>query len=129
MRIIVIWLVTAVAVWAAVSMVPGVDISGDNALVELAVIAAVLALLNAVLKPILKIVTFPLLLLTLGLFSLILNTLMLYAASGISGALFDTHLEIDSFGSAFLAALIISIVTVILGGITGANDKQKWQRR
>ncbi|MDR2672146.1 MAG: phage holin family protein [Coriobacteriales bacterium] len=122
MRVIGIWLITAVAIAVAVSLVPGVEFVGANVWVSLAVFAALLALLNAFIKPVLQIISLPITVLTLGIFALIVNTAVLYLAAWISNGLFGTAFIISNFGSALLASIIISIVTIILNALTGIKD-------
>lgn len=119
MHFIIRWIVTAIAVAAAFALVPGLQVYGTNSTVEaVAVVALFLALINMVIKPVLKVVGAPITVLTLGLFALVVNTLLLYLAAYCSG-LFGVDVYIASFGSAFMGALIISIVTFILGLIPG----------
>lgn len=117
------WIVTAVAVAAAVWLVPGVEVSSaTESWVGVASFALFLALLNMSIKPILQFLSLPITCLTLGIFYLIVNTFMLYVASWLATGLFDTGLVIDSFGSAFVASIVISVVSAILNTITGAED-------
>ncbi|MGI6534956.1 MAG: phage holin family protein [Eggerthellaceae bacterium] len=119
MHFIIRWIVTAIAVAAAFTVVPGLQVVGTNSTVEaIAVVALFLALINMVIKPILKVVGAPITVLTLGLFALVVNTFLLYLAAYCAG-LFGVSVYIASFGSAFVGALIISIVTFILGLIPG----------
>jgi len=127
MRALVTWLITAVAIAAAVWLVPGIDMIGSesSAVLSFVVLAAVLALLNALLKPILKLVALPITCLTLGLFALVINTFLLYLAVWIGNGLFNTGFYIDSFWSALGASIVISIVIAILNAVTGVKDKQE----
>ena len=132
-----IWLITAAAVAAAFFLVPGVGfvdsggglnapgILGNSALVPTLIFAALLALVDHFIKPILKLITLPITFLTLGLFALVLNTGLLYLTSWISNSLFDTGLYIESFWSALLASIIISVVVAILGAITGVTAARR----
>lgn len=123
MRFVLRWIITAVAVAAAVWLVPGVEVSSaTESWVGVAVFALFLALLNMSIKPILQFLSLPITCLTLGIFYLIVNTFMLYVASWLATGLFDTGLVIDSFGSAFVASIVISVVSAILNTITGAED-------
>ena len=123
MRFVLRWIITAVAVAAAVWLVPGVEVSSaTESWVGVAVFALFLALLNMSIKPILQFLSLPITCLTLGIFYLIVNTFMLYVASWLATGLFDTGLVIDSFGSAFVASIVISVVSAILNTITGAKD-------
>lgn len=122
MKFIPRWIITALAVAAAVWIVPGIDILvSTQTWVGVALTALILSLLNTTVKPVLNILSLPITMLTLGVFYLILNTLMLYLASWIANGLFDAGFYIQGFGSAFLASIIISIVSSILSGITGAE--------
>jgi len=82
---------------------------------DLIVAALLLGILNAFVRPILMLLALPLLLLTLGLFMLVINALMLYFV----GVLMGPHFQVDSFGFAFLGAIIIGIVSIALNALTG----------
>jgi putative membrane protein len=125
MRVIGVWLITAIAVAVAVAMVPGVVFVGSSAMMSVVVFAAVLAVLNAFIKPLLQIVSLPITILTLGIFALIVNTAVLYLAAWLSAGLFETSLVIEGFGSAFLTSLIISVISSILNALTGVKDPQR----
>ena len=117
------WIVTAVAVAAAVWVVPGIEVSSaTESWVGVAVFSLFLALLNMSIKPILQILSLPITCLTLGFFCLVVNTLMIYLASWLADSLFGASIVIDSFSSAFVASIVISVVSAILGSITGANE-------
>jgi putative membrane protein len=129
MRAFLIWIITAIAVALAIALVPGIEVWGyeqildGNQVVSIAVLAAVLALLNVFIKPILQVISLPITCLTLGLFALVLNTIMLYLAAWISNLL-GAGIYIDGFFSALLASIVVSIVTAVLNAITGINDPQ-----
>ena len=123
MNFILRWVVTAVAVGAAVWLIPGIIVSpATEAWIAVFIFALLLALLNISIKPILQVLSLPITFLTLGIFYLFINTLMLYLASWLSNALFGTGIIIGSFISAFLASIVISIVSSILNAITGADS-------
>jgi putative membrane protein len=103
------WIVAFFAVIAALWLLQGggwVSYSGD--LVQLAVFALVLALLNAFVRPILLILTLPLNILTLGLFILVVNAIIFWLATVVSPAV-----KVNGFGGAFLAALVVSVASFI----------------
>lgn len=106
------WAINAVALYAAIAIVPGLQTANPNwqAYIWLALI---FGLINALVRPILKFLTCPLIFLTLGLFTLIINTGMLYLTSRV-GQIFGIGLSIDSFGAAFLGALVISLISLVL---------------
>ena len=97
------WLVVGVALWVTTAIVPGVRVADY---VTLALAALVLGLVNALVRPVLLIVTLPLTILTLGLFYLVVNGL----AFGLAAALVPGF-EVASFGAAVLGALVVSIVS------------------
>jgi putative membrane protein len=82
---------------------------------DLLLAAFLLGLLNSFIRPVLMFLALPLLVFTLGLFTLVINALLLY----LVGLLMQPHFQVSSFGFAFLGALIISIVSVALNIITG----------
>lgn len=106
------WLIAAAALFVAAKLVPGITVEG-NAWAAFAVMALVLGLVNAVVKPLLKLLTCPLIVLTLGLFLLVINALMLMLASWLSQT-FGFGFVVNGFLPAFLGALIVSVVTMIL---------------
>jgi putative membrane protein len=123
-RFLVHWLVAAIALYVAVRLVPG--LSYDGAWQTLAGMALVFGFLNAVVRPILTILTCPLQILTLGLFSLVLNAVMLLLAVEVGRGL-GIGFQVASFGSAFLGALVVGIVTLIMNVFMG-EDERRGQR-
>ena len=123
MSFFVRWLVTAIAVAAAVWLVPGIQIfGGDSAWVGIALFALILSLVNMSIKPILQLLSLPVTVLTLGIFYLVVNTLMLYLAAWMANGLFGVGFWIATFGSAFVASIVISVVSTILNGLLGDTD-------
>ncbi len=104
--ILVRWLLQAVAIFLAAYMVEGIHMAGFMSAV---MAAAVLGILNAFFRPILLLLTLPLNILTLGLFTFVINAILLLMASGLIGGL-----VVDGFGSALLGSLLISIVSWLL---------------
>ena len=101
-------LVNALALWAAATVVSGITLSGGYG--EILIVALIFGILNAILKPILVIFSIPFLIVTLGLFALILNGAMLL----ITARLTD-HLVVSGLGAAILGSIVISLVTMLLG--------------
>ena len=110
------WMINTLAVLAAVHIVPGIQLKDHNFWTPF-VTSLVLGILNAFIRPILMLVALPLLIVTLGLFTLVINALLLSLVSVLLGHYF----VVDNFGAAFLGALVISIVSLILNFLTGAN--------
>jgi len=111
MRFLVRLLLNALALWIATRIVSGVTFSGDA--VRLLVVALVFGLLNALVRPVLKLLTCPLLILTLGLFTFVINGLILWMTSALSGKL-GIGFHVAGFWPAFWGALVVSIVSIIL---------------
>jgi putative membrane protein len=120
MRFFVRWFINAVALLAAAFVVPGIRLSasatspGLNEWMTLAIVALIFGLINAIIRPVVFFLTLPLTILTLGLFMFVINALMLLLTSQIAHAL---HLgfRVEGFGSALLGALVISVVSFLLG--------------
>ena len=111
-KIILRWAIIGVAVWIAIQIVPGIE-AGSSDWTTIAGIALILGLLNAVVRPILKLLSCPLVVLTLGLFVLVLNGLMFWLA-GVVGQYFGLNFTVQGFWPAFLGALVVSIVSAVL---------------
>ena len=110
---LIIWrlLINAAALWAATRIVPGISFDGDWRL--LFVVALVFGVLNVSVRPVLMLLTLPFLIVTLGLFTFVLNALMLWLTSAISDAL-GLGFHVEGFGAAFLGALVVSVVSFLL---------------
>ena len=106
-------LINAVALYAAVSFVDGIQAVPGTNWVSYLGLAFIFGLLNALVRPILKFLTCPLIILTLGLFTLVINT-ALFWLTGLIGLNFGAGFTVDGFWPAFLGGLIVSIVSVIL---------------
>ena len=119
MTILIRLLINAAALWAAVRLVPGVSFSGDWRL--LLVVALIFGVLNASLKPLLIILTLPFLVVTLGLFTFVVNAFLLWMTSALSGA-FGLGFHVSGFGAAFVGALVVSLVSVLLSVFVSRSD-------
>jgi len=104
------WFINAVALWVAVRLV-GIEASTD--LITIAGVALIFGLVNALIGPILRFLTCPLIILTLGLFTLVINALMLLLTSWVAGQL-GLVFQVTDFWQAFIGALIISVVSFVL---------------
>lgn len=109
------WLINTLAVLVASYLVAGISYGKP---LDLIAAALILGILNAILRPILMLLSLPLLIFTLGLFTLVINALLLLLASWLVG---EAHFHVDGFWSAFWGALIISLVSIILNSITGTG--------
>ena len=121
MNFIIRWVVTAIAAGAAVWIVPGIQTTGSDSALAIAVFALVLSLVNSCIKPIAQLLSMPFTVITLGLFYLVVNAALLELAAWASSGLFGGGIVISSFGSAILGSIIISIVSSIVNNMIG-ND-------
>lgn len=113
MRFLVRWLVTAAALIVAVLVVPGIDVFGRGWIAVL-VMAAILALINTFIRPILAVLSCGCIVLTLGLFLLVINAFTLWLSAYITSELFGLGFTVDGFWPAFLGGLIVSIVSFFI---------------
>lgn len=118
MSVVLRILVYAAALWVAVALLPGLDFDGE--VLALLAIALILGVANVIVKPILALVSLPLVILTLGLFLLVVNAIVLALVIAISGAL-DLGLTSDGFGWTFLGALVVSLVSWGLESLLGTR--------
>jgi putative membrane protein len=110
---LIIWrlLINAAALWAATRVVPGISFEGDWRL--LFAVALVFGVINASVRPVLKLLTLPFLILTVGLFTFVLNALMLWLTSAVSDVL-GLGFRVGGFTAAFFGALVVSAVSFLL---------------
>jgi putative membrane protein len=106
-RLISHLIINGIALWLAAQFITGVHFDGD--LSSLAVLALVFGVVNTLIKPVVRLLTLPLTVLTLGLFALVVNALMLLLTSAL-----DTSYSVDGFVPALLASLLISVVSTVL---------------
>jgi putative membrane protein len=119
------WVINTAAVLVAVYVVPGIRFTDNSLLTPLAT-SLVLGILNAFIRPILMLLALPLLIYTLGLFRLVINAVLLYFVS----VLLAPHFQIDSLAAAFVGALVISIVSLLLNLLTGGSGARvRFERR
>jgi putative membrane protein len=114
--------VSAAALWVATRLVPGLSFTGPWP--WLFAVALVFGVLNTVVRPILVFFSLPALLVTLGLFLLVLNGLMLWLTARVS-SLLGLGFEVNGFTAAFLGALVVSIVTMALNAFVGTPHVER----
>jgi len=119
------WVIASLALFAAAWLVPGITVEGSGWVVY-AVMAVILGLVNAIVRPLLKLLTCPLIILTLGLFTLVINGVTLWLASAIAQSWFGVGFKVDGFWPAFLGALIVSIITIILSALVREERADSW---
>ena len=127
-KFILRWLINAIALYAAVALVDGIQLqSGQtNPWFAILLLALVFGLLNALLRPLIVMLTCPLIILTLGLGTLLINTLLFYL-TGLIGRQFGWGFTVDGFWPAFWGALVVSAVSIALNLIF--KDEMRSRRK
>ena len=120
------WVINAVAVWVAIVIVPGLD--ADGGWTVYLWVALILGLVNALIAPIVRLLTCPLILLTLGLFTLVINGAMLWLAGAISREL-GLGFFVRDLGAAIVGALVVGVVSFALSVLTGVNREDRRRQR
>jgi putative membrane protein len=122
MRFLIRLVITACSLWVAVKLVPGLTYSGP--LLNLLLVAIVFGVLNAFVRPLLYMLTCPLIILTLGLFTLVLNGVLLFL-TGMASDWLGLGFNVSGFWPAFLGALVVSITSAILSIFVGGDEKKE----
>jgi putative membrane protein len=124
-KFILRWVINAIALYLAVLLLPGIDL--ESGLVSIIWLALIFGLINALFRPLLKFLTCPLIILTLGLFTLVINTFLFWLTSVI-GQSFGLALIINDpvWWNAFLGGLIVTIVSVAMTMILKDELKRKF---
>jgi putative membrane protein len=120
MKLILRILINAVAIWLTSLLLPGFNFSGN--FLNLIVVAIIFGLVNALIRPIVKLLTLPITLITLGLFTLVINALMLILTAWISSSLSLGGGIFQNLWIAFVAAIIISVISTLLSWILTDKD-------
>lgn len=125
-KFILRWVINAVALYLAVQLLPGIEL--ESGLVSILWLALIFGLVNALFRPLIQVLTCPLIMLTLGLFTLVINTFLFWLTSVI-GQSFGLALIITEpvWWNAFLGGLVVSIVSVVLTLIL--KDEMKGRRK
>ena len=121
MSLLISWLVNAIALAVAVWLLDGINVVGENTWLTLALMAIVFGLVNALIRPLVKFLTCLINVITLGLFALVINALMLMLSGWIAQQL-NIGFEVKNFWWALLGALIISVVSFVLNLFLGRGD-------
>jgi putative membrane protein len=108
-RLLIHWLFNAVALWVAAHLVPGLAFNGD--LLRLILVAAVFGVVNSLLRPLLTVLTCPLIVLTLGLFTLVINAVMLLVTGWLSTR-WNLGFTVAGFWPAFWGGLVVGLVSL-----------------
>ncbi|MDH7486289.1 MAG: phage holin family protein [Anaerolineae bacterium] len=124
-RLIIRWLINAAALWAAAELVSGIGYEGWPALL---IVALIFGLVNALIRPILKLLTCPLQMLTLGLFTIVINALMLLLTSWLAGQLKISFWVKSFWPDAVLGALVVSAVSIVLSIFLKERGEERRRR-
>lgn len=128
MRMLLRLVANAAALAVATFLLSGISLtsaSTQDKVLTLLLVALIFGILNALVKPIFKLVTLPILLLTLGLFLIVINACMLLLTSWIAEKV-GLGWEVDGFGTALLGALIVSVVSFLLSAfVPDAKDRRR----
>jgi len=127
LRLVVSWFINAVALALAAWLIPGISVTEDRAWVAVAVMAVIFGLVNALIRPLVKLLTCLINVFTLGLFTLVINALMLWLSSWIAGQL-GVGFRVENFLAAFLGALLISVVSFLLNIFFREDDRSRRRR-
>lgn len=125
-------LINGVALWLATLIVPGFDVIGGDSgespnwqrIGIFLLVGLIFGIVNALIKPLVHVLALPLYILTLGLFTLVVNALLLMLTAWITGRT-DWGLRIDNFGTAVLAALVVSLASFAMSVLVGRRDKRR----
>ena len=121
MNLLLRLLINALALWLATRLVDGISFDGQIAF--LLVVALVFGAVNTIVKPILVVLTFPFLIVTLGLFLLVLNGVMIWLTGAISDAA-ELGFHVSSFKAAFVVGLVVSVVSFVLSLMVGDSHRR-----
>lgn len=115
-------IVNAIAIGLAAYLLPGIRVT-DNAITSYLLLGLIFGIVNALVKPIVSMLTCPLIVLTLGLFILVINGAMLWLTAQLSGG----RLQVDSIVWAIIGGVVMGVINVILeaiiGGLFGGDDR------
>ncbi len=114
MKLVIRWAITAVALVAAVWLIPGIRIESQNAWIAVGLVAVILGFVNAIIRPVLMFLSCGCIVLTMGLFMIVVNGLALWSASWISVNVFNVGFYVDGLWPAILGSIVVSIVSFLL---------------
>ena len=118
-RYILQWLITSLAIFAAFSLVPGITFSGNG--YEIGIIAMIYSVINLLIRPVLTLITCPMIILTLGMFTVIINGVLLLVTADLA-KYFGIDFQIETFFTALIGAVVISLTTFVLNLLSGEGS-------
>ncbi|MEM7117320.1 MAG: phage holin family protein [Chloroflexota bacterium] len=117
-RFIIRLLINAAAIWVAAQLLDGISLSSEP--LSILIVVLIFGLVNAILKPIFTILSIPFIIITIGLFTLVINAILLLIVAAVTNGL-----AVESFWWAVGGSIIISIVSTVLSSFLGDEDKEK----
>lgn len=114
MKLIVRWIITSIAVAIAAWLIPGIRIEGSSGWWAVAIMAIALGLMNAILRPILTLLSCGFIIVTLGLFTIVINGLTFWAGSWVAVNWFNVGFYVDGLWPAILGSIVVSVVSLLL---------------
>lgn len=124
MKLLVRWFITSIAVAAAVWLIPGISVQGTKGWWAVAIMAVALGLMNAVLRPILALLSCGFIVVTLGLFMFVINGLTFWASSWVAVNWFNVGFYVDGLWPAILGSIVVSIVSFLLSMVFKDDDRK-----
>ena len=118
-RYVLQWLITSLAIFAAFSLVPGITFTGNG--YEIGIIAMIYSVINLLIRPVLTLITCPMIILTLGMFTVIINGVLLLITADLA-KYFGIDFQIETFFTALIGAVVISLTTFVLNLLSGDNN-------
>jgi putative membrane protein len=127
-KILLRWLINAIGLYLAIGtdIISGIT-AEDTGIVAILALAFVLGIFNVLLRPLLKLLTCPVILLTLGLFTLVINA-VLFWLTGVIGNLFNIGYSVDGFVPALLGGLVVGVANMVLTMLFRDELKKDWKK-
>jgi putative membrane protein len=122
MKLILRWLITMASLYVAAWILPGIIVEGNGFWVY-SIMALILGLVNALIRPVLKLLSCGFIIITLGLFVFIINAATFMLSSSIAQSI-GVGYSVDGFGTALLGSIVVSVVSVVLSSILIDEDKK-----
>jgi putative membrane protein len=122
---IVRWLLAAVALALTAWIIPGINVDDRDGVLAVLVMAAVLGLVNAIIRPILTLLSCGLVVATMGLFLLVINTVTFWLSAWIAESWFDAGYTIDGFFPAFFGGIIVGLFSFFLNLLVTSSDEER----
>lgn len=114
MKLLIRWLITVASLFVAAWLIPGINVQDTNAWIAFGVMAVILALVNAIIRPILAFLSCGCIVATMGLFMFVINAFTLWFSSWVAQEFLNIGFVVDGFWPALLGGIVVSIVSFVL---------------